>query len=110
VDLISVPITTAGGSKLFISASFAATPTGAAVAGDFQLTLDGTPLSGAGLFMNVSQPESGAIVFEATGLGAGAHTVALQWRSGSALLGIRIRPVTAPGTEHASLYVQEQTV
>jgi hypothetical protein len=109
VDLITVPITTTG-AILFLASSFAASPTGAAVAADFRLTLDGVPLRGAGLFMNTGQPESGAIDYRATGLAPGAHTVKLQWRSNSALLGVQIRPVTAPNTEHASLYVQEQTV
>jgi hypothetical protein len=110
-DLLSAPITTTIGSFLFVS--FTASPSSVlgAFAGDFRLVIDGTPVAGAAVFLPATdQPESAAIVWRQSGVGAGAHTVVVQWRVTSALRTIQIRPVTAPNNEHGSLYVAETTV
>jgi hypothetical protein len=109
VDLISLPIVTTVGGVLLVWASFAGSPVAAAVSGLFRVTLDGVPIRAGGIFMNNNNPQDGAIVLRIPGVGLGAHTVALQWRTSTALLGIQIRPVAAPNSEHGSLLVAESS-
>ena len=72
----------------------------------FRLTIDGAAIRGAAITSSpATAPQSSSIVYRTTGLSVGAHTVAIQWRVNSSTG--RVRPVTAPDTEHASLLVEE---
>jgi hypothetical protein len=108
-DLVSVPITTTTGQVLLVWASFSASPVAVADAALFRITLDGVAQAGAGITMNVNNPESGAITLRISGVALGAHTLVLQWRSSNPGFGVQIRPVTSPSSEHASLVVAETT-
>lgn len=105
VDVLSAAITTLAGTKLIITSSFALSNSGANTTHHFRVTVDGVAKRGCGLrYVNVPAA-AGGIALIVTGLAAGAHTVKLQARVDSGTL--RIRPVTAPDDEHASLVVQE---
>jgi hypothetical protein len=114
LDMFDVSITTTGGNVL-IWASFAASLAGASALPaevDFQLTVDGTPISGgSSLFENngPNQPESGSCLSRVVGLGAGAHTIALQWRVTNAQTA-QIRPASQPGRESATIVAMETLV
>jgi hypothetical protein len=115
VNLFTMAITTTGGN-LLIWGSVAASLAGLTALPaeiDFQLTIDGTPAAdgGVAVFENdgPNQPESASLLARVTGLGAGAHTVGLQWRVTNAQTA-QIRPATQPGRESASLLAMETLV
>jgi hypothetical protein len=105
VDVITAAITTLGGTKLIITSSFALSNTGANTGHHLRITVNGVAKRGCGLRYVNSPAIAGVIALVVTGLAAGAHTVKLQARVDPGTL--RIRPVTAPDDEHASLVVQE---
>lgn len=110
VPILSLPITTTGGN-LLIQASFAAQLSalgpGPLNSIQFQLTLDGNPIRGAGISPPVAgADESGAIVARVAPVPAGPHTIGLQWDvvgGGTAL----IDPIANPLGEHANITAEE---
>jgi hypothetical protein len=120
-DLISTIITTQGGNIMFW-ASFAAsivTPDiGPDLPGeiDFQITVDGNPVRGAGMYEAPpsNSPQAGAIVGRVPpqsvlNLPAGPHIVALQWRVTNGQQA-QCRPRSQPGREHATVTILESLV
>ena len=105
VDVLSASVTTLGGTKLIVTASFAISNTGANTTHHFRIVVDGVAKRGAGIRYTNTPGATGGIAIVVVGVAAGAHTVKLQARVDSGTL--RIRPVTAPDDEHASLVVQE---
>ena len=108
VDLLSITLTTYGGSSLEVYASFATSNAvdNAATGQDFiQITIDGVSLEEVG---SEQWPvtETGAIYKETAVLTAGSHTVKLQWhtQTGGTL---RCSASTLTRPEHASLMVVE---
>ena len=108
VDLLTVSITTYGGSSLGIYATFSTSNSvdAAGTGQDYlQITLDGTSLQQAGA-EQWPVSETGAIFYETGVVDAGAHTVKLQWRTSSGgTLRCSASSLTRP--EHASLMVIE---
>lgn len=104
--LLSQAITTTAGSYLLITTTVSLSNT-ANANNDIQITIDGAAVRGATIRSNVGTGGSAAITYRKSGLSAGAHTIAVQWRtsSGSA----RIRPATQV-MEHASLSIIETAV
>lgn len=105
VDVLTAAITTLGSTKLVINSSFALSNSSTNTTHHFRITVDGVAKRGCGVRYINAPGVAGAIALLVTGLAAGAHTVKLQARVDSGTL--RIRPVTAPDDEHASLVVQE---
>lgn len=108
VDLLSVSVTTSGGSSLEIYASFSTSnAVDAAGTGQdaLQITLDGTALQQAGA-EQWPVSEIGTISYKTGVVTAGSHTVTLQWKTqaGSTL---RCSASTLTRPEHASLVVME---
>jgi hypothetical protein len=113
VDLLSFIITTTGGNVL-VWATFAASLAGLTALPaeiDFQLTVDGTPQpGGVGLSESAAnEPEAGSLLARVTGLAAGAHTIAVQWRVTNSQTA-QIRPFTQPGRESATVMAMETLV
>ena len=113
IDLLSFVITTTGGN-LLIWSTFAASLAGLTALPaeiDFQITVDGNPQTGGvGLSEGAAnEPEAGSLLARVTGLAAGGHTVALQWRVSNSQ-SAQIRPLTQPGRESATLLVMETLV
>ena len=72
----------------------------------FRVLLDGVAQRSVGMSPPSStRPGAAFLVLRLSGVAAGTRTVAVQWRV-SASTG-RVRPVTNPDSEHASLVVQE---
>lgn len=106
--LLSVPITTTTGA-LLVRAGFSAFANKNADA-TFRLVVDGTPDRGATMRVGNVAPQTGAILF-ARAVGAGAHTVALQWsRIGGAGVALSIDAGTLPDQQYAFVEVQEVVV
>ena len=101
-------ITTTAGSNLYAINTFS--PSTSSLIGqtiDFRIVIDGVPIraseSTVGL-LNVAAAQAGALKIRAN-LAPGVHTIKVQWRTSGGTA--RIRPVTAPNSEHASLIVME---
>jgi hypothetical protein len=109
--LVFTFITTGG--NLLLWASYAASLAGLAVLPaevDFQLTVDGNPLPGNGISLDeADSPQTGSLVSRVTGLAAGPHLVALQWRVSNAQTA-QIRPLSQPGRESATVVAMETLV
>lgn len=105
VDVLTAAITTLGGTKLLITCSFALSNSSANTTHHFRITVDGVAKRGAGVRYTNTPGAAGGIAIVVASVAAGAHTIKLQARVDSGTL--RIRPVTAPDDEHASLVVQE---
>ena len=108
VDLLSLTLTTAGGTRLEVYASFATSnAVDNALGGQdyLQLTIDGVKLVEGGN-EQWTVTESGMITGLTSYLTDGSHTVKLQWRTtaGSTL---RCSASTLTRPEHASLMVIE---
>lgn len=108
VDLLTVNITTSGGSSLEVYASFS-TSNAVDAAGtgqdSLQITLDGVALQQMGA-EQWPVSEGGAVCYETGVVTAEAHVVKLQWRT---LAGgtLRCSASTPTWPEHASLVVLE---
>ena len=99
----------AGASTLLIHISFSASVDVNTQVATFQLFIDAVAVRGAGIISASGlAPNSGAIVYKATGLAAGAHTIQLRVTPGGGST-VRVRP-TGTINEHASLLVEEVTV
>jgi len=111
-DLLSLTLALTGGN-LLVWASFAASLAGLSVLPaeiDFRLTVDGTPQRGVGMFEEAGdEPETGSLLARITGLAAGSHVIALQWRVTNAQTA-QCRPFTQPGRESATLVAMETLV
>ena len=109
-DLLTAAVTTSARSFLLIWISFTVSFTpNLSAAAMLRLTIDGTEYLRAGA-EEFSDAQGGAIVYRASGLAAGAHTIALQWRISSVGAGtFRCRPVTAE-PEGAAIVVMEVSV
>lgn len=102
---LGLSVTTGGSVDLAISfsASFSNASGGSIVY--FRVRLDGVSLRGMGSDTRDNGTlMAGAIVQQVT-VGAGAHTVDVQWRTTSGTA--RVRPVAAADQEHAALLVME---
>lgn len=106
VALLSQAVTTVAGSVVIVNFTCAGSNSANNRSEFFQLLIDGVATRGTGFGVSVAAgaPGSAALTYRATGLAAGAHTFAIQWRV-SASTG-QIRPVTVIN-EHASLLIQE---
>jgi hypothetical protein len=91
---------TSNGGTLLIQLSFTGNP---GIGGVFysEATIDGTAISGnstnglAALYMAAAQPTMPmSISFPKTGIGAGAHTLKLQWRTTQGTANIGTNPIT----------------
>jgi hypothetical protein len=111
-DLLDLTIATTGGN-LLLWATFAASLAGLSVLPaeiDFQLTVDGTPQRGVGIFLQAAnEPEAGSLLARITGLAAGSHVVAIQWRVTNGQTA-QCRPFSQPGRESATLVAMETLV
>lgn len=116
VDLsgASVTITTQTNSIVVVSASFSSSNTNVGGSlNSFRLVVDGSatdgssvPYGGVGQTINLlNGTQGGAIYRSITGLSAGSHTFKLQWAAAAG--SSRVRPVSAPSQEHASIVVTE---
>lgn len=103
--LLSVAMTTGVG---FIDIVMDVAVTTLVTGGFFRLVLDAVPLAGGGRATSFIGT-SGAACTLRVAVGAGAHTILLEWRA-SALGTVQCRPVTFPDAEGASLYVAEIAV
>jgi len=104
-DLLRVVIVTVAGSALIIQAlgSISNATNNADV--HLRLTIDGTVYRGGSTVSNGGGSATAlAVSLKVAGLGAGAHTIALQWRVGSGTG--QVRPSVSED-ENASLLVQE---
>jgi len=105
-DLLTININTTA-PAIRILASFSNDTTLTVVSPTFfRITLDGVALRGAASATLLDQLQSGAIDLRAA-VAPGAHVVKLQWRTTGILNTARIRPVTNPDGEHASLMVEQ---
>jgi hypothetical protein len=108
VDLISLSITTVGGTSLEVYASFScsnAVDNAAAGQDGFAVVVDGTVLLQTGN-EQWTVTEGGAIFVKTGMLTAGSHSVALQWKTqAGGTLRCSASSLTRP--EHASLVVLE---
>lgn len=105
VDLISQAITTSPGSALEISISASASNGTTGNDQGFQLVIDGAAVRGFSCRnTGGNTATSGALVYKKTGLAAGAHTVALQWKTSGNTA--RVDPAGTT-VEHASLLIKE---
>jgi len=111
VDLLSLTITTDGGSMAEVH--FTASVSNTALFGSsqqFQLVIDGSAVRGSHTRVLESVEASCAAITYRTGvLTAGSHTFKIQWLTDVFIFTARIRPVTTIN-EHASLLVSEITV
>jgi hypothetical protein len=108
VDLLTQAITTTTGTSLIISVTGSVSCIVANVQIDFQITIDGTPVRGAGTRVTaINSSGSIAINYRKTGLAAGLHSIKVRWRTASSTA--RIQPATTLN-EHASLLIQEVSV
>lgn len=103
VDLLTQSVTT-GARKLLVRYAACSDNTNNAKMNYFRITIDGTGYGACGALVNANQPAS-AVGQALVSVGAGAHTVKLQWYSNANTA--RIRPVTNPDSDNASLLVQE---
>ncbi len=108
VDLLTVSLTTLAGATLLIHAAASGDNTNDNMITSLRVTVDGVQKAAAGIRPNNNFPGTGAIVVRVTGLTAALHTVKLQWHTSNNTA--RIRPVTLPDTNYASLLVQEVSV
>jgi hypothetical protein len=106
VDLLSVTITTIAGN-ISIYASASGDNTNNARLSKYRIMIDGVADRGFVANVSPSLPDSGAIVLRRA-VTAGSHTIKLQWATSANTA--RIRPITNPDTDHASLLVEEVTV
>lgn len=72
------------------------------VPGAFRVMVDGSPCCG----IEAAVGEHSGAINTRVHVGAGSHTVALQWRT-STLGTLRVRPQSNPDTEHATIMVDE---
>jgi hypothetical protein len=108
VDLLSVTVTTAGGTSLECYCSFSTSNAtdDAGTGQDFlRLTIDGVQLSEAGA-EQWPVSETGAICRKTPLLDAGSHTVKLQWKTQAGHT-FRCSASSLTRPEHASLVVVE---
>jgi hypothetical protein len=107
VALLSLSITTRPNAVVLIHFSFAAS-NNANHGVAFSLQVDGVTRRGAALnaVSTNANAGGGAIVYRVSGLAAGAHTIAVQWRTIAGGMA-QIRPATQPDLEHAVLMVEE---
>lgn len=105
LTLAAVPVRE--GARLLVLATFSISNTSVvAVANALRITVDGVAQRGAGNSVVVlGGLQAGSILVVATGLAAGAHAVALEWRTTGGT--VQCRPVAAPDFEHASLFAQD---
>jgi hypothetical protein len=111
VNLLTVDITTMGGSKLEIYATYSlsnAVDNASAGQDAVQLMVDSTVLQQAGS-EQWTVSESGAMFVMSDELAAANHTVALQWRTQAGET-IRCSASTLTRPEHASIIVLETSV
>ena len=104
VSLLSTSITVAGTSdKVDIVASVGWDNQTSGNSPSFQITVDGTD---EGQSFSTSNNIGGAgstfCIAQVTGLAAGSHTVALNWKSSNGNA-VRIRPVSTAGAYHAAI-------
>jgi len=103
VDLLTVAITTTANGSLVIEAAASGDNASTAIT-KYRLTVDGVQVAAAAVQSGASIWNTAALM-KKYAVAAGAHTVKLQWLV-SAGTG-RIRPVTAPNSDYASLVVKE---
>jgi hypothetical protein len=110
VSLLSLSVTTTAGTLLIKFDVTGELSAGSAMA-SFELQIDGVVKRGCAFssaFGNFAQPNSASVTYRVTGLAAGAHTVAIFWKTSTGTLSIK--PVSIPTEEHASLLVEEVSV
>ena len=107
VPLLSASITITTGGILLVRFSASASNSNNNNQVIFRLLIDGVAKHGAALVSASGATNVGgaSLVYRQTGLAVGLHTVDIQWRV-SGTTG-RIRPVTNPDLESASLLVEE---
>lgn len=105
-NLLTTNITTLPGTYLLIWFTIAGSLANSSQQAAFRMRVDGVTLAGVGIRSPAGgSPAGAAVVHEASGLAAGAHTVTIDWRvTGSTA---SIRPVTQPEWEHCSMLVME---
>ncbi len=109
VTLLSQAITIQAGSILLIHFTVSNSHSTNNQTGYFRIQVDGVTVRAAANRNGTSgEPGSCSIVLRRTGLAVGAHTVTVQWRTSGGT--IRVRPITAPDQEHASLLLEEVTL
>jgi hypothetical protein len=100
-------VTTTGGN-LVVNFSCSATVTGVISEVDFQMIVDGVAVQWSGFTAAVlSQPEASTMLLKTAALGAGIHTVSIQWRVDGAGTTVSVTPGSPPANQHASLLIQE---
>jgi len=108
VDLLTVAITVEAGFILIESSIGASLSVNAGTI-FFRITVDGVAQAGVSNSFTIIGDEHASAFCLRVAVAAGLRTVKLQWRVASVLSTARIRPVTQPDAEHASLVVSEVT-
>lgn len=106
---LSCPIVTAGGALCIWFSVTASNDQNNIHINRFEIRIDGgAPLHGAG-FASTGPDHDAAVplVYKATGIAAGAHTVEIWWSTGGGVL--RCNPLT-DANDSATVLVQEVTV
>lgn len=104
--LLSRTITISAGNVVLIHFSEANSSSSGSAVTFFRLTIDAVVIRAAGTRSPaVGDPQGVSLVYRATGLAAGLHTVLIEWKNSSGTS--RIRPVTVPDAEFAGLLVEE---
>jgi hypothetical protein len=107
VTLLTQAITIVAGNNVMVWFSAGCSNSNNNAQVNFRLTIDAVAVRGVGSVAasGATNASSVSLVYLSSGLAAGVHTFAIQWLV-SANTG-RIRPVTVPSREHASLIIQE---
>jgi hypothetical protein len=103
--IFSQAITLSAGTILEIQATVGWRNTTNGTQNRLRITIDGTVFEGVASDHAASQRQGVAVQERASGLGAGAHTVALEWATSGGTAAIA--PITNPDTEHAVMIIKE---
>lgn len=108
VSFLSTTINLPTPAQLIVHFTFSASVDVGSATVDFRLSVDGVGARGcASRFPGGNQPHSGALVWRSGVLAAGNRVVAAEWKSSVVTTTVRIRPVTVPDQEHASLLIYQ---
>jgi hypothetical protein len=102
VSLLSLTIITSGNTSLLVRTSFSGDNSSASAAQNlFAIFVDSTQVIAGEITVSTGANQSGALEYKTPILSAGSHTVELRWAT--SLGTARIRPITNPNTDNASL-------
>jgi hypothetical protein len=104
----SIVLTATGRISADFAASFVETTSLTGARGEFQLLIDGSPVEAAAEALDaLNEPGGVAITHRSGVLGAGPHTVTVQWRRATNDGSLRIAPIDIAGITGAQLVIEE---